>query len=71
MTRIFTNCRYYNKPDTEYYKCANTGGIRHGQTAGRRTRGEVNHGENISYTVHTSRTILTNPFLIFIVVIES
>ncbi|XP_060075718.1 histone acetyltransferase KAT2B-like [Ylistrum balloti] len=24
MTRIFTNCRAYNKPDTEYYKCANT-----------------------------------------------
>nr|XP_011432298.2 histone acetyltransferase KAT2A [Crassostrea gigas] len=24
MTRIFTNCRSYNKPDTEYYKCANT-----------------------------------------------
>ncbi|KAH3876567.1 histone acetyltransferase KAT2B-like [Dreissena polymorpha] len=23
MTRIFTNCRSYNKPDTEYYKCAN------------------------------------------------
>ncbi|XP_045166699.1 histone acetyltransferase KAT2B-like isoform X2 [Mercenaria mercenaria] len=24
MMRIFTNCRSYNKPDTEYYKCANT-----------------------------------------------
>lgn len=24
MTRIFTNCRSYNKPDTEYYRCANT-----------------------------------------------
>ena len=23
MTRIFTNCRSYNDPDTEYYKCAN------------------------------------------------
>lgn len=23
MTRIFTNCRSYNEPDTEYYKCAN------------------------------------------------
>ncbi|XP_074659125.1 histone acetyltransferase KAT2A-like isoform X2 [Tubulanus polymorphus] len=23
MTRIFTNCRAYNQPDTEYYKCAN------------------------------------------------
>lgn len=23
MTRIFTNCRLYNEPDTEYYKCAN------------------------------------------------
>ncbi|XP_076105543.1 histone acetyltransferase KAT2A-like [Mytilus galloprovincialis] len=23
MNRIFTNCRSYNKPDTEYYKCAN------------------------------------------------
>ncbi|WAR26077.1 KAT2A-like protein, partial [Mya arenaria] len=23
MTRIFTNCRSYNKPDTEYYRCAN------------------------------------------------
>lgn len=24
MTRIFTNCRLYNSPDTEYYRCANT-----------------------------------------------
>ena len=24
MNRIFTNCRSYNKPETEYYKCANT-----------------------------------------------
>lgn len=24
MNRIITNCRAYNKPDTEYYKCANT-----------------------------------------------
>ena len=24
MNRIFTNCRSYNDPDTEYYKCANT-----------------------------------------------
>ena len=24
MMRIFTNCRTYNAPDTEYYKCANT-----------------------------------------------
>ncbi|XKL59939.1 hypothetical protein PGB90_000955 [Kerria lacca] len=23
MTRIFTNCRIYNSPDTEYYACAN------------------------------------------------
>jgi predicted acetyltransferase len=23
INRIFTNCRSYNKPDTEYYKCAN------------------------------------------------
>ncbi|KAJ9586226.1 hypothetical protein L9F63_020135, partial [Diploptera punctata] len=23
MTRIFTNCRHYNSPDTEYYRCAN------------------------------------------------
>ncbi|CAG2065927.1 unnamed protein product, partial [Timema podura] len=22
MTRIFTNCRLYNSPDTEYYRCA-------------------------------------------------
>jgi len=24
MSRIFANCRAYNSPDTEYYKCANT-----------------------------------------------
>lgn len=24
MARIFTNCRLYNSPDTEYYRCANT-----------------------------------------------
>lgn len=24
MNRIITNCRSYNEPDTEYYKCANT-----------------------------------------------
>ncbi|KAL5009128.1 hypothetical protein ScPMuIL_014709 [Solemya velum] len=24
MTRIFMNCRSYNKPETEYFKCANT-----------------------------------------------
>ena len=24
LKRIFTNCRSYNSPDTEYYKCANT-----------------------------------------------
>ncbi len=24
MSRIFTNCRAYNGPDTEYYRCANT-----------------------------------------------
>jgi histone acetyltransferase len=24
MMRIFTNCRAYNSPETEYYKCANT-----------------------------------------------
>ncbi|KAG7304888.1 hypothetical protein JYU34_010283 [Plutella xylostella] len=23
MTRIFTNCRLYNSPETEYYRCAN------------------------------------------------
>ena len=41
------------------------------QTEGRRTRREVNNGENISYIVHAYRTILINPSLIFIVVIES
>ncbi|XP_055836457.1 histone acetyltransferase KAT2A-like [Episyrphus balteatus] len=24
MARIFSNCRFYNQPDTEYYRCANT-----------------------------------------------
>nr|XP_037871310.1 histone acetyltransferase KAT2A isoform X2 [Bombyx mori] len=24
MTRIFNNCRLYNSPDTDYYRCANT-----------------------------------------------
>ncbi|XP_065084860.1 histone acetyltransferase KAT2A [Ochlerotatus camptorhynchus] len=24
MARIFTNCRLYNSPETEYYRCANT-----------------------------------------------
>ena len=24
MTRIYANCRTYNAPDTDYYKCANT-----------------------------------------------
>ena len=24
MTRMFSNCRSYNSPDTDYYKCANT-----------------------------------------------
>ena len=24
MTRIFTNCRIYNGPETEYYQCANS-----------------------------------------------
>ncbi|XP_055694539.1 histone acetyltransferase KAT2A [Lutzomyia longipalpis] len=24
MARIFTNCRFYNLPETEYYRCANT-----------------------------------------------
>lgn len=24
MTRIFSNCRFYNSPETEYYRCANT-----------------------------------------------
>jgi len=24
MTRMVTNCRIYNEPDTEYYRCANT-----------------------------------------------
>lgn len=23
MLRIFKNCRFYNHPETEYYKCAN------------------------------------------------
>ena len=23
MTRIFTNCRFYNEKETEYYRCAN------------------------------------------------
>jgi len=23
MARIFTNCRLYNSPETEYYQCAN------------------------------------------------
>ncbi len=23
MTRVFSNCRSYNEPDTEYYDCAN------------------------------------------------
>lgn len=23
MSRIFSNCRLYNSPDTEYYRCAN------------------------------------------------
>ena len=23
MTRMFANCRAYNDPETEYYKCAN------------------------------------------------
>ena len=23
MRRMVTNCRIYNEPDTEYYKCAN------------------------------------------------
>lgn len=23
MARIFSNCRLYNSPDTEYYRCAN------------------------------------------------
>lgn len=22
MSRIFRNCKFYNHPDTEYYKCA-------------------------------------------------
>ena len=51
--------------------CQHSGEIRHGQTEGRRTRGEVYHGGNISYTVHASRIILTNPSLLFILVIES
>ncbi|XP_055915978.1 histone acetyltransferase KAT2A-like [Eupeodes corollae] len=24
MARIFSNCRFYNQPDTEYYRCANS-----------------------------------------------
>ncbi|XP_036671261.3 histone acetyltransferase KAT2A [Drosophila suzukii] len=24
MARIFSNCRFYNSPDTEYYRCANS-----------------------------------------------
>jgi histone acetyltransferase len=24
MLRVFKNCRTYNAPDTEYYRCANT-----------------------------------------------
>lgn len=24
MTRMMGNCRLYNEPETEYYKCANT-----------------------------------------------
>ena len=24
MSRIFSNCRHYNEPDTEYVKCTNT-----------------------------------------------
>ncbi|XP_030375226.1 histone acetyltransferase KAT2A [Scaptodrosophila lebanonensis] len=24
MARIFTNCRFYNSPDTEYFRCANS-----------------------------------------------
>ncbi|KAH8370891.1 hypothetical protein KR093_005467 [Drosophila rubida] len=24
MARIFTNCRFYNSPETEYYRCANS-----------------------------------------------
>lgn len=24
MARIFLNCRFYNSPDTEYYRCANS-----------------------------------------------
>lgn len=24
MARIFSNCRLYNSPDTEYYRCANS-----------------------------------------------
>ena len=45
--------------------CQHSGEIRHGQTEGRRTRGEVNHGGNISYTVHASCTIHANPSLLF------
>ena len=50
--------------------CQHSGEIRHGQTAGRRTRGEVNHVGHISYTVHAFRTILTNTLLLFMLVIE-
>ena len=24
MLRMFANCRSYNSPDTDYYRCANT-----------------------------------------------
>ena len=68
MTRIFTNCRSYNKPDTEYYKCANT--LEKFVMGKLRDAGLVEKW-NISYTVHASCTILTNPSLLFILVIES
>ena len=51
--------------------CQHSGEIRHLQIEGRRTRGELNHGGNISHTVNASRTILTNSSLLFILVIES